>query len=96
MGHVHDPVSYTHLDVYKRQHLLSPDSSRFANGITVASVQMSKGLEFDEVIMANVDSATYSTEHDRCLLYIGCTRAMQRLTLTYSGTRSVLLDGNRI
>ena len=65
-------------------HLLTPESTSFQNGITVTSVRMSKGLEFDEVILPDADSKTYKTEHDRNLLYIACTRAMHRLTLLYT------------
>ena len=64
--------------------LLTPESTSFQNGITVTSVRMSKGLEFDEVILPDADSKTYKTEHDRNLLYIACTRAMHRLTLLYT------------
>ena len=65
-------------------HLLTPESTSFQHGITVTSVRMSKGLEFDEVIIPDADSKTYKTEHDRNLLYIACTRAMHRLTLLYT------------
>ncbi len=72
-------------------HLISKDSIRFESGISVTSIQMSKGLEFDEVIIPNVDGEHYSTEYDRRLLYIACTRAMHRLTLLYEGEVSALL-----
>jgi DNA helicase-2/ATP-dependent DNA helicase PcrA len=72
-------------------HLISPESTRFVNGISITSIQMSKGLEFDEVIVPWVDKVTYSTKYDRNLLYIACTRAMHRLTLLYTGEISPLL-----
>lgn len=72
-------------------HLISPDSNRFANGISITSIQMSKGLEFDEVIIPHVNSDNYHTEYDRSLLYIACTRAMHRLTLLYAGDISSLI-----
>ena len=65
--------------------LLTPESSVFRNGVTITSVQMSKGLEFDEVLIPQADDRTYSSRYDRSLLYIACTRAMHRLTLTYTG-----------
>lgn len=61
--------------------LITPDSTRFVNGISITSVPMSKGLEFDEVLVPDVSEDTYHTEYDRSLLYIACTRAMHRLTL---------------
>lgn len=54
---------------------------------------MSKGLEFDEVIIPEVDRDTYRTENDRGLLYIACTRAMHRLTVMYAGESAKLLAG---
>lgn len=71
--------------------LISPDSTSFTNGISVTSIQMSKGLEFDEVIIPNANSDTYQREDDRSLLYIAATRAMHRLTLLYRGEPSRFL-----
>ena len=42
---------------------------------------MAKGLEFDEVVVADADKNTYGAEFDRGLLYVACTRAMHRLTV---------------
>jgi len=72
-------------------HLISPDSNRFVNGISITSIQMAKGLEFDEVIIPYANNGKYSTEYDRNLLYIACTRAMHRLTLLYTGEVSSLI-----
>lgn len=72
-------------------HLISPDSAAFHNGVTITSVQMSKGLEFDEVLIPAASADHYHTEFDRGLLYIACTRAMHRLTLTYCGTLTHLV-----
>ncbi|WP_330643387.1 HelD family protein [Anaerotignum propionicum] len=69
---------------YDIQHI-STDSTHFANGISVTSIQMSKGLEFDEVIVPDVSQNDYYSKYDRGLLYIACTRAMHKLTLFYSG-----------
>jgi len=75
-------------------HLISPDSVIFQNGITLTSIQMSKGLEFDEVLIPAASTENYHTNFDRNLLYIACTRAMHRLSLTYSGTLTRLIGGN--
>jgi DNA helicase II / ATP-dependent DNA helicase PcrA len=69
-------------------HLLTPDSSSFTNGVIIATVHLSKGLEFDEVIIPFASASNYRTEVDRSMLYIACTRAMHELTLTYSKQRS--------
>lgn len=68
--------------------LISPESTHFAGGVSVTSIRMAKGLEFDEVIVPRADSRTYRSDYDRNLLYIACTRAMHRLTLLYTGMPS--------
>lgn len=77
-------------------HLISPESNHFVNGISITSIQMSKGLEFDEVIVPCVNKSTYFTKYDRSLLYIACTRAMHRLTLLYTGKISPLLGPTQL
>jgi len=42
---------------------------------------MSKGLEFDYVIVPYVDSEHYTDEFDKNLLYIAFARAMHKLDL---------------
>ena len=66
---------------------LSSQSSAFVQGIVIISAHMAKGLEFDEVIIPQVDDRNYRSEIDRSMLYVAVTRAMHRLTLTYSGTK---------
>ncbi len=72
-------------------HLISPESETFVTGVSITSIQMSKGLEFDEVILPAANNETYSTSYDRSLLYIACTRAMHRLSLTYTGELTRLI-----
>ena len=76
-------VSYTHLLPDYNINLISPESTRFEIGISITSIQMSKGLEFDEVIILNVNHDNYKTEYDRSLLYIAVTRCMHQLTIMY-------------
>ncbi|MGE5396421.1 MAG: HelD family protein [Chitinophagales bacterium] len=72
-------------------HLISPESVTFINGISITSIQMSKGLEFDEVIIPEANNETYSSDNDRSLLYIACTRALHQLSLTYTGELTPLI-----
>ena len=71
--------------------LILPDSKSFQNGCTVMSIQMSKGLEFDQVVVPSVQEDTYHTDFDKNLLYVACTRAMHKLVLTCTGEPSHLL-----
>ena len=72
--------------------LITQESASFQNGISITSIRMSKGLEFDEVLIPQADCSTYASDFDRGLLYIACTRAMHRLTLTYSGKRTEFIS----
>jgi len=74
-------------------HLLTADSSAFTNGVIIATVHLSKGLEFDVVVIPFVSANNYHTDVDRSMLYIACTRAMHELTLTYSTQRSPFVAG---
>lgn len=72
-------------------HVLDFNSEKFIDGITITTIHMSKGLEFDEVIIPSANAERYQTDFDRSLLYIACTRAMHKLTLTYHGEITSLL-----
>ena len=64
-------------------YLLNTESVAFISGAVVTTAHMSKGLEFDQVIIPFVSESNYKTEIDRKMLYIACTRAMHKLNLTY-------------
>jgi DNA helicase-2/ATP-dependent DNA helicase PcrA len=66
--------------------LLSAESASFSSGVIVCTAHMAKGLEFDQVIVPDVSEKNYSTEMDRNMLYVACTRAMHCLTITCIGT----------
>jgi DNA helicase-2/ATP-dependent DNA helicase PcrA len=66
-------------------------SKEYRNGIVILTAHMSKGLEFDQVIVPFCDNKTYSTEIDRQMLYIACTRAMHKLDLLFTGQPSSIL-----
>ncbi|HWO76010.1 MAG TPA: 3'-5' exonuclease [Bacillus sp. (in: firmicutes)] len=72
-------------------HFLDFNSDKFSNGITITTIHLAKGLEFDEVVIPFVSSEVYQTEYDRSLIYIACTRAMHKLTLTCHGEMSNIL-----
>lgn len=59
-------------------------------GTLIIPSYMSKGLEFDVVLVYGVSKENYSNEFDRRLLYIACTRALHRLRLYCLGEKSEL------
>ena len=50
-------------------------------GVFILPVYMSKGLEFDAVLICDADSHNYHDKDDKNLLYVACTRALHRLSL---------------
>ena len=76
--------------------LLDIDSLEFKEGIIISTIHMSKGLEFDEIVIPMVDTNNYKSDYDRSLLYIACTRAMHKLTLTYHDEITEILSNINI
>jgi len=71
--------------------LLTPESTAFKQGAIITTAHLAKGLEFDEVIIPFASARNYVTEVDRSMLYIACTRAMHKLTLTFAKEKSRFL-----
>lgn len=57
----------------------------------VATAYLAKGLEFDEVVIPFCSDREYNTTIDRHMLYVACTRAMHKLSLTHTGGLSRFL-----
>ncbi|HAS72618.1 MAG TPA: hypothetical protein DCS67_00565 [Clostridiales bacterium UBA8960] len=70
--------------------LVQSQSRSDLTGTFVLPIYLSKGLEFDAVIVWDVDDVHYHTREDKQLLYIACTRALHRLNLFYFGEVSPL------
>ncbi len=65
----------------------------FNAGIEVTEVAQVKGLEFDYVVVLDVDSTNYpDTSASRRLLHVAATRAMHQLWLMSVGTPSPLVE----
>ena len=65
---------------------------RFTPGVEVTDVYQVKGLEFDYVILLDVDAATYPEDDaSRYLLHIAATRAAHQLVLTACRAPSPLI-----
>lgn len=71
--------------------LLTPESTSFKEGVIVTTAYLAKGLEFDEVIIPFASARNYHTDVDKRMLYIACTRAMHRLTVTYSREKTIFI-----
>lgn len=71
--------------------LIKNESTSDLHGVFIIPVYMSKGLEFDAVLVCDTDTTNYNSEDDKKLLYIACTRALHRLNLFCKGEVSTLL-----
>lgn len=75
----------------------SADESSSANAVTLMTLHAAKGLEFPVVFIVGMEEGLFPSsrsvddaadlEEERRLAYVGMTRAMQRLFLTYAGSR---------
>lgn len=73
-------------------HLVHSGDNLNADGVFVIPITMSKGLEFDSVLIYGVDKKHYYSVDDKKLLYIASTRALHRLNLFYTGEKSLLIQ----
>lgn len=78
-----------------RQHgleasLVQSKQPAYGGGMSVVPVYLSKGLEFDAVLIADAGVEAYGVQ-DAKLLYVGCTRALHKLAVLYRGRLSPLL-----
>lgn len=69
-------------DIY----LIDGSMTQYQGGLSVLPVYLSKGLEFDAVILADADTDHYGeAPWDAKLMYVGCTRALHELWLLHNG-----------
>lgn len=73
-------------------HLIQGKEQQYEGGISVLPVYLSKGLEFDSVILLHVNESHYHLNPlEARLLYVGCTRALHQLTLLVDGVLTPLI-----
>ncbi|MBR2841482.1 UvrD-helicase domain-containing protein [Candidatus Saccharibacteria bacterium] len=75
----------------------SADESSTADAVTLMTLHAAKGLEFPVVFIVGMEEGLFPSsrcvedaadlEEERRLAYVGMTRAMRRLFLTYAGSR---------
>ncbi|OPH57478.1 DNA helicase UvrD [Paenibacillus ferrarius] len=73
--------------------LITSKQRVYRGGISVLPVYLTKGLEFDAVLLMDVTAGHYeATLMDAKLLYVGCTRALHELWLMAPGELSPLVS----
>ena len=84
------------LPLLKKDHkdisLITGNEMEYKSGIVIVPSYLSKGLEFDVVLLSNVNRENYSeSELDTKLLYVAMTRPLHKLCIYYVGEKSLLL-----
>lgn len=66
--------------------IIDDTNQEYNGGICIITSRLSKGLEFDGVIVVDVDEQNYSSNNslDMKLLYVAMTRAMHNLVVMYN------------
>jgi len=76
----------------KEINLIQSKDSEYNAGISIVPSYLAKGLEFDSVILFNVNDEKYkNTVLDIKLLYVAITRAMSKLDVFYTGNISEII-----
>jgi DNA helicase-2/ATP-dependent DNA helicase PcrA len=88
------------LEGFLQEQALYSDQDSLADasgGVTLMTLHNAKGLEFDHVFVVGMEEGTFpharsldeqNLEEERRLCYVGITRAMKTLTLTYAKVRT--------
>ena len=71
---------------------ISDKSGENINGICTISCHLCKGLEFDAVIINNVNDFDINNTLDMKLLYVAMTRALHSLVITYNDSIPTILE----
>lgn len=75
------------------QESIEGGEAAFSKGVMVLPIQLTKGLEFDAVILYNPSQADYGeNEAEAKLLYVAVTRALHELHVVYEKELSSLFD----
>jgi len=73
--------------------IITGNEKEYKSGIVIVPSYLSKGLEFDVVLISNASKQNYTkNELDIKLLYVAMTRPLHRLCIYFVGEKSLLLE----
>lgn len=76
----------TKLDGFENVNLIDGTTEKYNGGISIVPIALSKGLEFDTVILWNASDENFNdTNFDLKILYVAVTRPMHYLHILYKG-----------
>lgn len=80
--------------VYPELELIEDSSKEYKGGMIVLPVYLTKGIEYDAVILTDASIKHYSdNDHNRKLLYVAITRALHKVIVLYNRTLALpILD----
>ncbi len=102
--HAGDPEARLPLLVRELDERMAAQHAPTVQGVTLASLHAAKGLEWDTVVLAGCSDGLLpitmaetpeQIEEERRLLYVGITRARERLVISYSRARTPGARGTR-
>ena len=89
-----DEVDLLYKELSKSINLTKLDETtlKYEGGLCILPIYLSKGLEFDCVILTDVDDTNYNKDNilDMKLLYVGITRALHNLDILYKESKQEL------
>lgn len=72
--------------------VITGNEKEYKSGVVVVPSYLSKGLEFDVVLISDASSRNYTeNELDIKLLYVAMTRPLHKLYIYYAGDKSILI-----
>ncbi len=75
-----------------KTNLIQVDQQEYSGGVSIVPIYLTKGMEFDAVVLMDVDQDNYPDDEIHAkLLYVGCTRAFHHLYLIHEGPISPLV-----
>lgn len=84
---------HTYLKRYGDIHVITGKEEVYKSGVVIVPSYLSKGLEFDAVLIANASREQYTEDElDVKLLYVSMTRPLHKLYIYYHGELSPLLE----
>lgn len=95
VGRTDEECQFLHNELEKEHistNLITVENRSYSGGISITPIYLTKGLEFDAVILADASKENYKyNTQDAKLLYVGCTRALHELKVFYRGELSPLI-----
>jgi DNA helicase-2/ATP-dependent DNA helicase PcrA len=93
-GLIDSAATFDHVEAFFRamnEREIRQHAMRGKDRIVLSSIEAAKGLEYDHVILPNLNKGEFAvggnTTDNRNLLYVGLTRARHLVTILYDGSR---------